>query len=154
MNKREIFIQKRAEGLSYEKISNEIGISKPTLLKWGKEEQNEIKMAAKNIDEKFFQNVRKQANERKEKLIKIMNAAYNALTVINYEELSAADLLNLIVRFESKLKEYIDFKLSDERYHVNIGRLGTSILNYEQPEIKRNKVEGGGEEVMNNQSWQ
>jgi len=37
------FIELRAEGLSYDKISKEIAVSKPTLMKWEKEFSQEIK---------------------------------------------------------------------------------------------------------------
>lgn len=146
MNKREQFIQKRAEGLSYEKISMEIGISKPTLIKWGKKEEEAIRKATNKIKKDFLKNIRRQADERKERLRNIMNAAYKSLAEINYEELSAGDLLNLIVRLESKLKEYLDFKEGDESYHVNIGRLGTSILNYKPKDTKQIRQDDGDRE--------
>ena len=36
------FIHLRAQGLSFEKISVEIGVSKPTLIKWNQEFSEEI----------------------------------------------------------------------------------------------------------------
>ncbi len=39
------FIELRAKGLSYDKISGELGVSKPTLLKWGGELWKEISEA-------------------------------------------------------------------------------------------------------------
>ena len=120
INKREMFVQRRAEGFSYEKISKEIGVSKPTLIKWGKEDEESIRKAAKNIDENFLKDVRNQANVRKEKLINIMNAAYKSLEEINYEALSERELLNLIIRLEAKLKEYIDMQIGEEPDYLTI----------------------------------
>lgn len=120
INKREIFVQRRAEGLSYEKISKEIGVSKPTLIKWGKEDEENIRKAAKNIDEKFLKDVRNQANIRKEKLMNIMNMAYKSLAEINYETLSERELLNLIIRLEAKLKEYLDMQIGEEPDYFRI----------------------------------
>lgn len=113
-NKREVFIQKRAEGLSYEKISKEIGVSKPTLIKWGKEEKELIKKTAKNIEEEFLTNVRKQAQERELKLKNIMNAAYESLRAIDYNLLSERELLQIILKLEAKLKVYLDAQLGEE----------------------------------------
>ena len=39
---KEKFIQLRAKGLSFDKISKEINTSKPTLLKWSEELEGEI----------------------------------------------------------------------------------------------------------------
>jgi len=39
---KEKFIELRAEGLSFDRIAQELDTSKPTLLKWDKEFQNEI----------------------------------------------------------------------------------------------------------------
>ena len=39
---KEQFIQLRAKGLSFDKISNELSTSKPTLLKWSVELDSEI----------------------------------------------------------------------------------------------------------------
>lgn len=36
-SEREKFVDLRANGIFYDKISQEMGISKPTLIKWGKE---------------------------------------------------------------------------------------------------------------------
>ena len=114
INKKEMFIQRRAEGWSYDKISKEIGVSKPTLIKWGKADVENIRKAAKNIEEEFLKDVRNQANVRKEKLIIIMNAAYKSLAEINYDALSEKELLSLIIRLEAKLKEYIDMTIGEE----------------------------------------
>lgn len=39
---KEKFIQLRAQGLSFDKISKETGISKPTLIKWNQEYSKEV----------------------------------------------------------------------------------------------------------------
>lgn len=41
-NEKKRFIELRAKGLSYDKISKELEISKPTLIKWNDELKNEI----------------------------------------------------------------------------------------------------------------
>lgn len=41
-NEKMRFIELRTKGLSYDKTSNELGISKPTLIKWNDELKNEI----------------------------------------------------------------------------------------------------------------
>ena len=41
--KQDEFIRLRAEGMSYKQISEQIGISKPTLIKWSKQFNNDIR---------------------------------------------------------------------------------------------------------------
>lgn len=122
MNKREIFIQRRAEGLSYEKISKEIGVSKPTLIKWGKKDDEMIRKAAKTIEKEYFEEVREQAAKRKARIKNLMNEVYNHLRETNYDSLTEKDLINLILKLEAKLKQYLDMQLGEEpdRITVNI----------------------------------
>jgi orotate phosphoribosyltransferase-like protein len=42
MQCKEKFIELRSQGLSFEKISKEINVSKPTLIKWNQEYSQEI----------------------------------------------------------------------------------------------------------------
>ena len=52
MELKEQFVQLRAKGLSYEKITKEINVSKPTMIGWSREFKNEIYAAeyARAID--------------------------------------------------------------------------------------------------------
>lgn len=43
MQNKENFIRLRAEGFSFDKIAAEMGISKPTLIKWNQEFSKEVK---------------------------------------------------------------------------------------------------------------
>lgn len=42
LQNKESFIQLRAQGLSFDKISTQMGISKPTLIKWSQEFSKEV----------------------------------------------------------------------------------------------------------------
>jgi len=144
INKKEMFVQRRAEGWSYDKISKEIGVSKPTLIKWGKADVENIRKAAKNIQEGFLKDIRNQVNVRKEKLLNIMNAGYKSLAEIDYEELSEKELINLIIRLEAKLKEYIEMTIGEEPEEkvINILRGG-----YYKGENERKERAGQGSEL-------
>ena len=58
MDQKERFIELRAKEVPYEKISKELGISKPTLIKWGKEFEVEISnlwgLELQFLQDKFF----------------------------------------------------------------------------------------------------
>lgn len=137
IKKREAFIKLRAEGLSYEKISKEIGVSKPTLIKWSKQGEKEIKEAAKNIEIEFLNGIRDQANMRQEKLVRLMDMIYKNFTEMNYDALSDRELINVITKLEGRLKRYLDILIGEEprRMTFNIIR-----------ESKKNKWERKTEE--------
>jgi len=53
----EKFIELRALGHTFDEIVRELTVSKPTLIKWGKEYENQIKLTERKLAEKLSENI-------------------------------------------------------------------------------------------------
>lgn len=53
----EKFIELRALGYTFDEIVRELTVSKPTLIKWGKEYENQIKLTERKLAEKLSENI-------------------------------------------------------------------------------------------------
>lgn len=53
----EKFIELRALGYTFDEIVDELKISKPTLIKWGKKYENQIKLTERKLAEKLSENI-------------------------------------------------------------------------------------------------
>ena len=99
------FVELRAEGLSYDKISKEIAVSKPTLMKWEKEFSREIKelrfIQFETLKEKYL--MTKEA--RVENYGELLTKAKEELKSRDLKDISSDKLLNMINSLEDKFKE-------------------------------------------------
>lgn len=99
------FVELRAEGLSYDKISKEIAVSKPTLMKWEKEFSREIKelrfIQFETLKEKYL--MTKEA--RVENYGELLTKAKEELKSRDLKDISSDKLLNMIHDLENKFKE-------------------------------------------------
>lgn len=97
------FIELRASGCSLSKISNEIGVSKPTLIKWLKKFENEIENAKsieiESIKEKF--NVSR--HETLLKLIEFQSRALNELLMRDLKDISTDKLVKIVLEMNEKI---------------------------------------------------
>ncbi len=55
----EKFIELRALGYTFDEIVSEIKVSKPTLIKWGKEYKNQIQLTERKLAEKLSETIAK-----------------------------------------------------------------------------------------------
>lgn len=99
------FISLRAEGFSFDEISKRIKISKPTLIKWGKEFENEIREIRKIADEMFIFEEKIKRNNRAKRIRIELEKAYRALEKTKYDKLSKKEIIHLIDKLESKFAE-------------------------------------------------
>ena len=99
------FVEFRAEGLSYDKISKEIAVSKPTLMKWEKEFSREIKelrfIQFETVKEKYL--MTKEA--RVENYGELRTKDKEELKSRDLKDISSDKLLNMINELENKFKE-------------------------------------------------
>ena len=99
------FVELRAEGLSYDKISKEIAVSKPTLMKWEKQFSQEIKelrfIQFETLKEKYL--MTKEA--RVENYGELLTKAKEELKSRDLKDISSDKLLNMINDLENKFKE-------------------------------------------------
>lgn len=68
------FVEMRAEGLSYDKIARRLGISKPTLLKWGRELEVEIAVRKDELLDEFHERYSLGKSERLQFLAEVFSA--------------------------------------------------------------------------------
>jgi len=104
---KEQFIELRAQGMSYNKISEKIDASVPTLMKWDKELNREIRelkfIRFEELKEKYLMN--KQA--RLEGYGDALEKAKNELKARDFKDVSSDKLLSIIKDLEDRFKEEI-----------------------------------------------
>ncbi len=111
-SEREKFVDLRANGISYDKISQELGISKPTLIKWGKECQNEISNRLYFDYESLLEEFCLRKKARLESAAIVLKKALDELRNRSLDNLSTKDLLFVIQSLERK----IDGEVSSMQY--------------------------------------
>jgi transcriptional regulator with XRE-family HTH domain len=107
---KEKFIELRAQGLSYAKISKALGVSKPTLIEWSKRFASEIKkLEACELDalyKKFCMYKQHRIQLFSEQLLKIREE----LTHRDLSEIPTPNLLHLFLEFCDALRAEIDLQ--------------------------------------------
>lgn len=111
---KEKFIDLRARGLSFDKISKEIGVSKPTLIKWSQEYSSEVANLLYLNTESLLEEYRLLKKFRIEGLVKSLHKALNELERRDFEKVKTSDLLTMVFALENKLKG----ELSGIKYHT------------------------------------
>lgn len=104
---KEKFIELRANGISYDKISQELDISKPTLVKWGKEYHREISNRLYIDYEALISEYSLKKKTRIESLAIVLSKALEELKSRSFEDLSTKDLLFVIQQLDKKIHEEI-----------------------------------------------
>lgn len=102
---KEQFIIKRAEGLSYSKIAEDLQISKSTCCKWEQELQSQIKAAREDRLQELYSLYRLGRESHIEKLGAALERIDTALAAKDLTEVPADKLLKLKLEYESKLQE-------------------------------------------------
>lgn len=100
---KEKFIELRAGGMSFAKISQEIGVSKPTLIKWNLEFDKEIENRRFLAAEELIEQYRLMQMSRIQIFGEMLNRALEELRNRDFNLVSLKDLLVLINQLESKL---------------------------------------------------
>lgn len=101
---KEKFIQLRAQGLSFDKISREINTSKPTLLKWSEELESEIANLAYLETEALLEQYQLAKLRKIEAFSLVLRKALEEFKKRDFSEVPTKDLLSIISSLESKLK--------------------------------------------------
>jgi len=110
------FIELRAKGLSYDRISQEIGISKPTLIKWSNQFEREINNACYLELETLVSQYGLSKKKRFESMAILMEKALEELKSRSFKNLSTKDLLSIISNMGEKISEELTLKkyITDE----------------------------------------
>lgn len=114
LRKKEKFVELRAQGLSFERISSEIGISKPTLIKWSREFSDQIANILYCNVESLLERYRLLKQFRIEALSRLLNKALIEIENRDFANVSTKDLFSMIFNMEEKLKN----EISNICYHT------------------------------------
>jgi len=98
------FIELRAQGLSFTKISDQIGVSKPVLIKWSNEFKKEIANQKFSIAEELLEKYELMKVSRINMFAELLNKAIEELKKRDFETSSIKELINLIAFFDLHLK--------------------------------------------------
>jgi hypothetical protein len=107
-NEKAMFVELRAQGLSFDKIAAELGVSKPTLLQWNREFSREIANAAYFEFETLLNQYKLAKKMRIDTFAAILEKAMTELKSRPLTTLRTKDLLMFISTLESKIKEEIE----------------------------------------------
>ncbi|AEN91937.1 hypothetical protein BMWSH_5059 [Priestia megaterium WSH-002] len=115
-DQKEQFIELRAKEVSYEKISKTLGVSKPTLIKWGKELDIEVSnlraLELELLHEKYYVSKKKRIEFFGEQ----MNKLNSEINKRDLSEISTEKLIELLMKTMSILKqEETEITLKEKR---------------------------------------
>jgi len=116
IEQKEEFIQLRAKGFSFDKIAEELEVSKPTLLKWNGEFLEEVQEAQFHEYDNLLNEYKVHRAKRFEQNCKLLNAVYEELEkkADNLQKLSVIELEKLAEALEKKIET------EAERSSINI----------------------------------
>lgn len=104
LSEKQKFIELRAQGLSFEKISQQIRISKPTLIKWNAECHKEITNLKYFEIESLIDQYGITSKARIEGLAVLLEKALSALKNRSFDGITAKDLMSMIFQLDIKIK--------------------------------------------------
>jgi len=103
------FIQLRAQGLSFDKIAEELEISKPTLLSWSGELFEEVQEAVFHEQEKLLNQYEVMRRARFEAYSRLLREALNELNKRAKEnklsKMETSQLLKLALSLEQRIEQ-------------------------------------------------
>ena len=102
---KEKFIELRAQGYSFDKISKEINVSKPTLIKWDQEYSKKVANLIFFNSENLIEEFRLLKIHKIEALARTLKKVLEELSKRNFENVGTKDLISIAFSLESKLKE-------------------------------------------------
>ncbi|MGG0487412.1 hypothetical protein ABEY65_29120 [Priestia aryabhattai] len=104
-DKKHHFIELRAQGFSFDKIANKLGIAKSTLIQWSKEFETEIAnlkaIEMEALFEKYFMSKKARIELFGEQIIGIKKE----LEKRDFSDIPSEKLVDLLLKYISQLKE-------------------------------------------------
>ena len=107
IEQKEQFIQLRAKGFSYDRIAEQLEVSKNTLLKWNAEFLEEVQEAQFHEFDNLLSEYKVHRKKRFEQKCKLLNACYTELEkrIERLEKLSVPELHKLAEQLEEGIQE-------------------------------------------------
>jgi hypothetical protein len=104
-DKKKEFIELRAKDWSYQRISDEIGVSKPTLIKWDKEFKYEIETLKGIVLEGLYHEYETTAKQRVEYLGEMHQKLVNELRNRELSNVRTDKLLDMVIKTSDKIED-------------------------------------------------
>ena len=107
LDEKQQFIELRAKGYSYQKIADDIGVSKPTLIEWSKEEQtskdihNQRTLYLDELQEKYAMTKRHRIAVFGE----VLSRAKAELDKRDLSEMSTDKLITMVIKLSDTLRQ-------------------------------------------------
>jgi hypothetical protein len=98
------FIKLRAESLSFQSISDKIGVSKPTLIKWSREFESEIANLKYHHFEQIVSEYALLKEQRLEVLLDVLGRALDELRNRDLTGASPKALMDLVLTLKSEIE--------------------------------------------------
>ena len=116
--KQTLFIELRAKGTSLSAIADEIGISKPTLIKWSKEHQMQIDNHKAIEIERIQESFQLSKQQGLEKLLSIKSKILKEIEVRDLKDVSTDKLIRVFleVRREVGLATQVKLKVEESEF--------------------------------------
>lgn len=115
------FVELRAKGLSFERIAEELKVSKPTLIKWSEELFHEVQEAEFYELENLLENYKLMRKQRFENYCKLLSSALAELesraAAGKLQEVPTEKLLNMAEQLEKRIQQ----ETKQELVSVNLG---------------------------------
>ena len=109
IEEKEQFIQLRARGYSFDKIAKELNTSKPTLIKWQGDLNEQVKAQQYFELENLLEEYSLMRRNRFEAHSRLLNAVFqelqNKVEQQELEQLSVSELLKLALQLEKRLSQ-------------------------------------------------
>jgi transposase len=119
------FILLRAEGYSFERIAKMTGISKPTLLKWNREEIDKISKKVIDQEYKIAGELKNRSINKVKLVTRELQKAYDAAESKDLKKMSTSELISTIMKYEKLIRRVNQYKALDSmtEFVVNIVRV-------------------------------
>lgn len=110
------FIELRAKGLSFDKISNELNVSKQTLITWQSEFVEEINNLKAMELEALYEQFYLQKQDRIERFGKLLDRLHNEIELRDLKEVDTDKLINLYLKvYSNAISELEALNFKDEQ---------------------------------------
>lgn len=104
---REEFINLRARGFSFEKISKELSVCKTTLVEWGKDFEEEISNLKALELEALFEKYYMLKEHRVQLFGGLLCRIHDELSKRDFSKVGTTQLMELMLKFSNQLKDEI-----------------------------------------------
>lgn len=117
------FIELRAKGLSFDKISNELNVSKQTLINWQSEFVEEIDNLKSMELEALYEQFYLQKQDRIERFGKLLDRLHNEIENRDLKEMDTYKLIDLYLKvYSNAIAELTTLNFKDEQ-DIEINKL-------------------------------